>query len=514
MPFHRSSSRVDMFGNLLLDYQDPPNYEFRLATNQDARSSMSQELENILRSCPGDNISEMKTDLEEFRQLFDKFVTEPGPSVVWDEIDKLPQNSIIHHSDLKNCNQMASSKIKQMLDQLVVVKLNGALATGLGCSGPTSTIPVRDNLTSLDLTVQQLEHINKKFNTDVPLVLMNSFLTDEDTEKIVRKYSGFHVTIKTFNQSCFPRINKDTLMPVPKSGLLTDKSKNEWYPPGHGDFYKAFANSGLLDMFISEGKEVCFISNMDNVGATVNLDILQMCLTGGREFVMEVTEKTRADVKGGTLIQYQGKLRLLEVAQVPEDKLEDFMSVKKFNVFNTNNIWINLPAIKRVVTEDKLHMEIIVNPVTLNTGAPGYQLVTAIGAAMKCFDNSLGITVPRSRYLPVKKTSDLLLLMSNLYDPCNGHLTMSGKRMFPTTPFIKLGQDFKKISELQKRFGSMPDILELDHLSVSGDVTFGKNVVLKGTVIIIANHGERIDIPAGSCLENKIVSGNMRIMDH
>ena len=42
----------------------------------------------------GDNISEMKTDLEEFRQLFDKFVTEPGPSVVWDEIDKLPQNSV------------------------------------------------------------------------------------------------------------------------------------------------------------------------------------------------------------------------------------------------------------------------------------------------------------------------------------------------------------------------------------------------------------------------------------
>ena len=39
-------------------------------------------------------------------------------------------------------------------------------------------------------------------------------------------------------------------------------------------------------------------------------------------------------------------------------------------------------------------------------------------------------------------------------------------------------------------------------------------VSLKGTVIVIANHGDRIDIPAGSCLENKIVSGNMRIMDH
>ena len=39
-------------------------------------------------------------------------------------------------------------------------------------------------------------------------------------------------------------------------------------------------------------------------------------------------------------------------------------------------------------------------------------------------------------------------------------------------------------------------------------------VSLRGTVIIIANHGDRIDIPAGAILENKIVSGNLRILDH
>ncbi len=54
--------------------------------------------------------------------------------------------------------------------------------------------------------------------------------------------------------------------------------------------------------------------------------------------------KFRADVKGGTLIQYQGKLRLLEVAQVPKEHMEDFKSVKKFNVFNTNNLWMSLPG--------------------------------------------------------------------------------------------------------------------------------------------------------------------------
>lgn len=60
------------------------------------------------------------------------------------------------------------------------------------------------------------------------------------------------------------------------------------------------------------------------------------------EFVMEVTDKTRADVKGGTLIQYENKLRLLEIAQVPNEHVDDFKSVKTFKFFNTNNIWAKL----------------------------------------------------------------------------------------------------------------------------------------------------------------------------
>jgi len=303
-------------------------------------------------------------------------------------------------------------------------------------------------------------------------------------------------------------------MPVAKS-CRTDDDIEAWYPPGHGDFYQAFSNSGLLDEFVAQGKKYCFISNIDNLGATVDLNILNMCLNQNREFVMEVTDKTRADVKGGTLIQYEGKLRLLEAAQVPKEHEDDFKSVKKFNVFNTNNLWISLPAIQRVVDENTLDMEIIVNPKQLDGGVNVYQLETAVGAAMKCFDDASGINVPRSRFLPVKKTSDLLLVMSNLYTLDHGSLIMSPKRMFPSTPLVKLGENnFKKVSAFLSRFGSIPDLLELDHITVSGDVTFGRGVSLRGTVIIIANHGDRIDIPAGAILENKIVSGNLRILDH
>ena len=91
-------------------------------------------------------------------------------------------------------------------------------------------------------------------------------------------------------------------------------------------------------------------------------------------------------------------------------------------------------------------MEVIVNPKTLDGGVNVIQLETAVGAAMKCFDHSLGINVPRSRFLPVKKSSDLLLIMSNLYSLNNGSLMMSPERMFQTTPLIKLGDHhFKKV---------------------------------------------------------------------
>ena len=121
----------------------------------------------------------------------------------------------------------SSAAIKSMLDQLVVIKLNGGLGTSMGCSGPKSVIPVRNDLTFLDLTVQQIEFLNKKYDANVPLVLMNSFNTDEDTMKIIRKYSGFNISIQTFNQSCYPRISKESMMPVAKSSKIEEDLGND-----------------------------------------------------------------------------------------------------------------------------------------------------------------------------------------------------------------------------------------------------------------------------------------------
>lgn len=103
--------------------------------------------------------------------------------------------------------------------------------------------------------------------------------------------------------------------------------------------------SGLLDEFRSAGKEYCFISNIDNLGATVDVRILELMTTKRNgtfpEFLMEVTCKTLADVKGGTLV--------VEYAQVPREHVEEFKCARKFSKLNTNNLWVSLKAIKRLV---------------------------------------------------------------------------------------------------------------------------------------------------------------------
>ncbi|ETE70626.1 UTP--glucose-1-phosphate uridylyltransferase [Ophiophagus hannah] len=479
---------------------------FQETIKQELEYSMKTELDKILETAPQHELQHTKKDLEGFQKLFHRFLQEKGPSVDWGKIQRPPEDSIQPYEKIKA--RGIPDSIASVLNKLVVVKLNGGLGTSMGCKGPKSLIGVRNENTFLDLTVQQIE-------PDLPLLYIHhsiAYTLENGTACIVTACDRiFGIFVKAFNppgplELWYPRINKESLLPVAKDVSYSGENTEAWYPPGHGDIYASFYNSGLLDTFIEDGKEYIFVSNIDNLGATVDLYILNHLMNspnGKRcEFVMEVTNKTRADVKGGTLTQYENKLRLVEIAQVPKAHVDEFKSVSKFKIFNTNNLWVSLSAIKRLQEQNAIDMEIIVNP------------KTAVGAAIKSFENSLGINVPRSRFLPVKTTSDLLLVMSNLYSLNAGSLTMSEKREFPSVPLVKLGSSFTKVQDFLRRFESIPDMLELDHLTVSGDVTFGKHVALKGTVIIIANHGDRIDIPPGAVLENKIVSGNLRILDH
>merc|ERR1712169_165091 len=423
-----------------------------------------------------------ETEMDNFFALFRRYLNDKakGNSVDWDRIAPPAQGQVVDYDDLAN------SESVQFLNKLAVLKLNGGLGTSMGCVGPKSVIEVRDGMSFLDLSVRQIEYLNRTYDTNVPFILMNSFNTNDDTAAIIKKYEGHNVDILTFNQSRYPRIYKDSLLPVPKD---YESPINEWYPPGHGDVFESLYNSGILDKLIERGIEVIFLSNVDNLGAVVDLRILQHMVETKSEYIMELTNKTKADVKGGTIIDYEGSVRLLEIAQVPKEQTNEL----EMEIIPNNK---SIPADKKGESDVSI-----------------VQLETAVGAAIRHFKNAHGVNVPRRRFLPVKTCSDLMLVKSDLYSLKHGQLQIDPNRFGPA-PLIKLGNDFKKVSDFQKRIGSIPKIIELDHLTITGAVNLGRGVTLKGTVIIVATEGSTIDIPPGSILENVVVQGSLRLLEH
>lgn len=131
-------------------------------------------------------------------------------------------------------------------------------------AGAKSALEAKPDMTFLDLTVRQIEVLNTDHHVDVPLILMTSFHTQEDTLRVIKKYANQALRITVFSQSRYPRIFKESLMLCPKH---FDDNKDNWYPPGHGDLYTSLVQSGLLDQLLAQGKEYLFVSNSDNLGA-------------------------------------------------------------------------------------------------------------------------------------------------------------------------------------------------------------------------------------------------------
>ncbi|MDT8447528.1 MAG: UTP--glucose-1-phosphate uridylyltransferase [bacterium] len=461
---------------------------------------MSKSVKEIAKSMADQGFGVQQIEL--FSKLYSSWQRQSKTTLDWGKIKTPDADSILPYKDLAEVTEKRATKL---LGQLAVCRLNGGLGTSMGCIGPKSAIEVRGGQSFLDLIVTQISELNARHNTEVPLVLMNSFNTEQDTLKIIKKYEE-DLTIFNFTQNEFPRLRRDSFLPMNRKKHGDAVS----YPPGHGDFFDSIHQSGILDALLAAGKEFMFVANADNLGASVDLKILSEMERSNTPFLMEVTQKTRADVKGGTLVKAGPKgLRLLEIAQVPKENVEEFKSVKTFKIFNTNNLWINLRALKDKLDNGGLELEVIENKKTVNH-LPVLQLETAIGGAIANFKGARAIQVPRSRFLPVKKTDDLLLVQSNLFVLQDGVLVRNPERQFAGLPLIRLGPYFKNFEDYQQRFETIPDILELDLLTVVGDVTFGSHITLRGNVILVCEQGG-LQLPDGTTLENKVLTGSIKM---
>lgn len=423
-------------------------------------------------------------------------------SLLRDETGLIPESSITPAEGIASSDELtASPECAALLSQAVVIKLNGGLGTGMGLQGPKSLLPIRDGVNFVDLMVRQILDLRKSSGANVRLLLMNSFSTSDDTLGHLKKYAGDGLADASeveLMQNQIPKIDAATLAPVEWPA----DPDMEWCPPGHGDLFPALVGSGWLDRLLAEGVKYAFVSNSDNLGAILDPALLEYFAKSGAPFLMEVTRRTAADRKGGHLAvrKSDGRLLLREVAQCPDDDIDAFQNIDEHRFFNTNSLWLRLDLLKEQLAADSgvLPLPMIKNRKTVDPrdkkSTSVIQLEVAMGAAIECFEGSLAIEVPRSRFAPVKTTSDLLALRSDAYEILdNGQVRLHPDRQ-GIPPVISLSDDYKLVDQLEPL--GVPGLLKCRSLVVDGLLHFEPGVVIEGDVTFRFAGPERLTVQA------------------
>lgn len=418
------------------------------------------------------------------------------------ETGLIPEADIEPVKSLPDAEQLPDSLLavgEAAKRKTAVIKLNGGLGTSMGLEKAKSLLPVKDGLSFLDIIARQA------VKADVPLLLMNSFATEDESLKTLRSYPQLARKLPlSFRQHKAPKVTQFDLSPVdwPANPEL------EWCPPGHGDIYAALVTSGALNALLQAGFEYAFVSNADNLGAVMDTHILGYFARHNFPFMMEVADRTEMDKKGGHLAQRpDGQLILRESAQCPDADIAAFQDISRHKYFNTNNLWINLIALQEVLDEQNnmLRLPMIRNSKTVDprdlSSTAVYQLETAMGSAIAVFAGAKALRVPRTRFAPVKKTDDLLTVRSDAYLLTEEAHVVPNPARTAGPLSVELSEQYRFVSDLDAHFPfGPPSLLACEKLAIQGDFVFGANVVCRGVVELV-NEGETaVPIPDGAVL--------------
>jgi UTP--glucose-1-phosphate uridylyltransferase len=435
--------------------------------------------------------------IDVFSSFYDQL--EQGATGMIPEADVEPLVDIDRADEI----ELSDEQCREAAAVTAVIKLNGGLGTSMGLDRAKTLLPVRPDLTFLDVIAGQVLAMRAELDVPLPLLFMNSFRTRDDTLAALAPYDDLAVEGLPidFVQNREPKLRADDLTPV---DWPADPSL-EWCPPGHGDLYTALEVSGILDALLAGGYRYATVSNADNLGAAPDARMMGWFAASGAPYAAEVCRRTPADVKGGHIVvrKSDGRLVLRETAQTPDDDAAAAADPERHRFFHTNNLWFDLRVVKRTLEERDgvLGLPLIRNRKTVDptdkTSTEVIQIESAMGAAVEVFDGATAIEVDRSRFLPVKTTNDLLLLRSDVYGVGDDFRV---RAQVDAVPLVDLDRRyFTTIGDFDARLPSPPSLAAARSLTVRGDWTFEPDVVVRGDVTL-EDTGEARSVAVASTL--------------
>jgi UTP--glucose-1-phosphate uridylyltransferase len=232
--------------------------------------------------------------------------------------------------------------------QVAILVLNGGMATrfGGGATGVVSVVEGRPLASFLAVKLGQARTVAQALGTHIPVVLMHSFATQDPSEAHLREidWSGVDPADRdAFAQSIMPRVLPDGT-PLPELPEAAGMDDTDLYcAPGHGDTLEQLRVSGALGRLRARGVQHVLVSNVDNLGASLDPVVLGAHLEAvdaGAGVSVEVVRREAGDAGGCVALLEDGTAAIIEGFRLPVG-----VDMADYPHFNTNTLWLALAAV-------------------------------------------------------------------------------------------------------------------------------------------------------------------------
>ncbi len=275
--------------------------------------------------------------------------------------------------------------------QVGVVVLAGGMATRFG-GGVKAQVEVLPGQSFFDLKLADVKRLSDRLSAHIPVYLLVSFATHEVVEQLGRGASAALVPVEAVPQFLLLRLS-------PEGELLAGADgKPSPYACGHGDLTFALRASGALGRFRAAGGRALFVSNVDNLAATLEPAVIGAHLESGRAITVEVVAAEKGDV-GGAPARVDGRLQVVEAFRFPPAFPQD-----QLPAFNTNTFVLDAAAVDRDFDLTWFQVKKRVD------GKEAIQFERLLGEVTAHLSTGL-LVVPRhppeGRFEPIKEPDDL-----------------------------------------------------------------------------------------------------------